>query len=1020
MADVMISYTRADVEKTRILDTLLRNEAIGVWWDDQLTPGVNFTEEIANQIEASACVVMLLSKASQPREWVQGEAISAGNKLIPIVVEQDLKVLAPVNTKSPLYLVDWEASPPKPDFEKLMRRIRELVAEKNAALPTGSRPLRARFRQSQTRSLGRMIRETLSGRWSPGVDHPLYRDAERFLMEPEWHERIAKMVHDALEGAGDAAFAFVADPLRSIAWNAAYPDIADQLQAALMPENSARLNRLKAQLAAESEDLQRSLAEKVQQGMARRAEQQQQLSEVNAKLKVCDVLRELLHDLQAEVRQPEYRKCFLVAGSPGAGKSYLIASLLNARTAEDGRQAFLLPLEWDGQESSLEPSILRGFEKVSGQAWRSLRELLQFQENAYPGARLVVVLEDLEQLLLRNQGLADYLAGFLLRSTELHKLRWILTLNASRYDEVSAQSREWKQLGCRDRIDIAGWLDLDTINRETEIGLKIVRHQIAAGPGTRRLTLDFLSQAEADNTVKRNLSNPFLAWVLLALDQESSLPVDRLVTLSFAEFIESFWAQRMEQMHASGLTRARLEQAVWLIAGLVFEGVDLQPEYGVVQKHLMAASANGEYSFDRAEAAAGALATLADENLIGVYYDTAAGSRQRMELRFEGFWQFQIARQIAGAAPVSARNAGESISLLETWAGLQQRPYLAEGVLEFLLLKIASGLTDGSAIDAFSKALWRSPLEGHGLPAAAPWLAATRAPRPVQADLAQWLREGGISGNDRRTVFAVASFCVDALPGVLTVPARMRILQRFFGAFHEFHLESYYLYAVERLLPQAADPTELGQAMLCFAGCEILGITEELAKITMDEIEERLPEFDDSAVLMQNYLRADWPQAKKEEDEETTSPRRADHDGPGLSFYREWVIRKYLRNLVSHRGLAAYDFLEERKWYRAFRNGIENPNSFYMVREANFAFGLWYRTRHKQEDRQAYVDLVRDLVRSGVKSKRKVAYYLMLHSVQTEGKAAVRIDEVFHRYLKKLRDDPALQLPPALFRANLP
>ncbi len=183
---------------------------------------------------------------------------------------------------------------------------------------------------------------------------------------------MSSAVNQVLDKPHDDEFAFLMQPLRSISWDASYPDITDELQGILLPENGARLSRLKAQLAAKEEELRHDLVEAVNWSPECRAQAQSDLSHLAAMIGRCEDLHDLLQDLEAEVREPRYRRCFLVAGGPGAGKSYLIGSLLQERCGKGSPKEVLLPLEWDGQQSSLEPAILRGFEKVSGQSWRSL------------------------------------------------------------------------------------------------------------------------------------------------------------------------------------------------------------------------------------------------------------------------------------------------------------------------------------------------------------------------------------------------------------------------------------------------------------------------------------------------------------------------------------------------------------------------------------------------------------------------------------------------------------------------
>lgn len=89
MADVFISYSRADaVAAGRFAQAF---EALGysVWWDVALRSGETFDEAIEQALKASKAVVVLWSKTSVGSRWVRTEATLAdrAGKLAPVMIE---------------------------------------------------------------------------------------------------------------------------------------------------------------------------------------------------------------------------------------------------------------------------------------------------------------------------------------------------------------------------------------------------------------------------------------------------------------------------------------------------------------------------------------------------------------------------------------------------------------------------------------------------------------------------------------------------------------------------------------------------------------------------------------------------------------------------------------------------------------------------------------------------------------------------------------------------------------------
>lgn len=86
MADIFISYSKAERDQAARLAGMLGMEGYSVWWDTDLDPGDNYTEIIRNELDNASVVVVIWTPAATKSEWVLSEAkrAHACKKLIQV------------------------------------------------------------------------------------------------------------------------------------------------------------------------------------------------------------------------------------------------------------------------------------------------------------------------------------------------------------------------------------------------------------------------------------------------------------------------------------------------------------------------------------------------------------------------------------------------------------------------------------------------------------------------------------------------------------------------------------------------------------------------------------------------------------------------------------------------------------------------------------------------------------------------------------------------------------------------
>lgn len=112
MADVFISYARAD--KARVAPLVAAIEARGwsVWWDPEISPGKEFDDEIDAELRAAKAVLVVWTPTSVASRWVRGEARDAAerNILVPVRFGQ-ARLPIDVRALHTTDLDDWGENP---------------------------------------------------------------------------------------------------------------------------------------------------------------------------------------------------------------------------------------------------------------------------------------------------------------------------------------------------------------------------------------------------------------------------------------------------------------------------------------------------------------------------------------------------------------------------------------------------------------------------------------------------------------------------------------------------------------------------------------------------------------------------------------------------------------------------------------------------------------------------------------------------------------------------------------------
>jgi adenylate cyclase len=133
MADVFVSYARADKARVAPLVAAIEAKGWSVWWDPEITPGQEFDDQIDAEIDAAKAVLVVWTPTSVASRWVRGEAREAAERgiLVPVRFEQ-ARLPMDVRAIHTTDLDDWQENPSHPSVQECLRALDVMIARSQA------------------------------------------------------------------------------------------------------------------------------------------------------------------------------------------------------------------------------------------------------------------------------------------------------------------------------------------------------------------------------------------------------------------------------------------------------------------------------------------------------------------------------------------------------------------------------------------------------------------------------------------------------------------------------------------------------------------------------------------------------------------------------------------------------------------------------------------------------------------------------------------------------------------------
>ena len=145
MADVFISYARADRDKIAKLAAALEAQGFSVWWDRQILGGAEFAKDIERELNAAKVAVVAWSAQGKDSPWVRDEATYAyrQGKLIPISLDRSDAPMG-FGQFQAIDFEAWRGDASAYEFLELCRAVKAHISGEAAPSPVTGTPVRRR------------------------------------------------------------------------------------------------------------------------------------------------------------------------------------------------------------------------------------------------------------------------------------------------------------------------------------------------------------------------------------------------------------------------------------------------------------------------------------------------------------------------------------------------------------------------------------------------------------------------------------------------------------------------------------------------------------------------------------------------------------------------------------------------------------------------------------------------------------------------------------------------------------
>ena len=131
---IFVSYSREDQDRVRPIVNTLRADGFKLWWDEDQVIGGEWNAELNSQLRRATCILLVWSRGVTKRSrWVVAEGLRAPDKVVSVLLDEDLDIPSPFNGIQHADLIGWDGTESADEWVRLVKGIRAKFVEQSVA-----------------------------------------------------------------------------------------------------------------------------------------------------------------------------------------------------------------------------------------------------------------------------------------------------------------------------------------------------------------------------------------------------------------------------------------------------------------------------------------------------------------------------------------------------------------------------------------------------------------------------------------------------------------------------------------------------------------------------------------------------------------------------------------------------------------------------------------------------------------------------------------------------------------------
>ncbi len=729
-------------------------------------------------------------------------------------------------------------------------------------------------------------------------------------------------------------------------------------------------------------------------------------AEINTLFEI-NSLKKLLLEAEKDVNKPYFGKNLKIIGSLGSGKTLFLANIMSPNYFVDRDVIFLFfPIKFNKSKSFGE--LLKQYiDETTELKWEGFDNLYQFFANALSktdpnigsqnieNIKFIIVIDNIHQWVRHDDNVLDEINDLMFKFSRYPNVFWIFTLRSNYYDTVSSNNNYFEKYGSsfdNDRkfplLNVAGWIDLDDVNYENNVGKKIISSRINIDSEDDE---DFLLEKYGSNEkLLRMISNPSIAIILADLSEK--VPIKEIVNLNYIQFIEGFWKNRLNLLANLILRKYAQFFVIELSRLLSASFIESMPFTPVINK--IRSQSEGKTELQERKNVLKAFESLNFIELLSRDSADYKNPDDLLVLEKLPFWYFYVAKNLfSDLCETTDKSIDFNKSLSQAFSQISDFNHL-ENIADFYFSMINEESVKKSKTAKF---IWYSGLENSWVPDSSIWFAATKSTDYMQKVLLNRSMFNKYNPDSKRNLFSFMYFIALSDSSQINLPVKFSVLRHSFNRIKESYLESYFYYIAEKNLLRIDDNDTLIECLAEMDGCEILEYTDMIGSLAYDVLKNiNANNKEQIGLTIIKYLREYCKDAKGKYIK-----------GVWIRYYlREFLIREYCKDLFDKNNVDAYYLLHDLKWFNPRAHGIRNSRiRLELEQEATIEIGSLYRRLYGNEKIEAFHGFLYDLSESPDMFDSIRAVFIITHTLNVDNKFSFKISQELRQILMKILSD---------------